>query len=97
MVLLLLSGVNSENGFLDDGHTRARLFWTQERRFMNELFRTKNETWKKIQSNLLFIAAAELLIYNGGLMIKYPVSEMINFFHLLQGRTTRYTIMRISG
>ena len=47
---------------------------------MNDFFRTKNETWKRIQSNLLFIAAAELLIYNGGLMIKYPVSEKINFF-----------------
>ena len=47
---------------------------------MNGLFRTKNETWKRIQSNLLFIAAAELLIYNGGLMIKYPVSRMIDFF-----------------
>ena len=47
---------------------------------MNGLFRTKNETRKRIQSNLLFIAAAELLIYNGGLMIKYPVSRMIDFF-----------------
>ena len=47
---------------------------------MNGLFKTKNETWKRIQSNLLFIAAAELLIYNGGLMIKYPVSRMIDFF-----------------
>ena len=40
---------------------------------MKDLYRTKNETWKTIQSNLLFIAAAELLIYNGGLLIKYPV------------------------
>ena len=52
---------------------------------MNNLFRTKNETWKKIQSNLLFIAAAEFLIYNGGLMIKYPVSRMINFFTPIVG------------
>ncbi len=52
---------------------------------MNNLFRTKNETWKKIQSNLLFIAAAEFLIYNGGLMIQYPVSRMINFFTPIVG------------
>lgn len=57
---------------------------------MNDLFRTKNETWKKIQSNLLFIAAAELLIYNGGLMIKYPVSRVINFFTPVVGE--KYTL-----
>ena len=52
---------------------------------MDGLFRTKNETWKRIQSNLLFIATAELLIYNGGLMIKYPVSRVINFFAPIVG------------
>ena len=52
---------------------------------MDSLFRTKNETWKRIQSNLLFIAAVELLIYNGGLMIKYPVSRVINFFTPIVG------------
>ena len=52
---------------------------------MKDLYRTKNETWKTIQSNLLFIAAAELLIYNGGLLIKYPVSGMIDFFTPLVG------------
>lgn len=30
---------------------------------MDDLFRTKNETWRRIQSNLLFIAIVELLIY----------------------------------
>ena len=52
---------------------------------MNDLFRTKNKTWKMIQSNLIFIAIAELLIYNGGLLIKYPVSAKIDFFTPLVG------------
>jgi membrane protease YdiL (CAAX protease family) len=52
---------------------------------MNELFRTKNETWKKIQSNLLFIGVAELLIYNGGLVIKYLISAGIDFFTPIVG------------
>ena len=38
-----------------------------------------------IQSNLIFIAIAELLIYNGGLLIKYPVSAKIDFFTPLVG------------
>ena len=38
---------------------------------MEKFFRSENETWIAVQTNMLFIAAAELLIYNGGLMIKY--------------------------
>ena len=57
---------------------------------MNSLFRTKNETWKRIQSNLLFIGIVELLIYNGGLVIKYPVARMINFFSPIVGE--KYTL-----
>ena len=52
---------------------------------MNELFRTKNETWQKIQSNLLFVGVAELLIYNGGLVIKYLISADIDFFTPIVG------------
>ena len=52
---------------------------------MDGFFRTKNETWKKIQSNLLFIGAVELLIYNGGLLIKYMVAGQIDFFKHIVG------------
>ena len=52
---------------------------------MNELFRTKNEAWQKIQSNLLFIAAVELLIYNGGLKIKYLFQAHFDFFTPIVG------------
>ena len=52
---------------------------------MNELFRTKNETWQKIQSNLLFVGVVELLIYNGGLVIKYLISADIDFFTPIVG------------
>ena len=52
---------------------------------MKEFFRTKNETWKEIQSNLLFIGIMELLIYNGGLMIKYAVQRQVDFFTPLVG------------
>lgn len=30
---------------------------------------TKRTWWKSIQTNLLFVGLAELLIYNGGLLI----------------------------
>ena len=40
---------------------------------MDNFFRTKNDTWKKIQSNLLFIGAVELLIYNGGRVGNYDI------------------------
>ena len=52
---------------------------------MDNFFRTKNETWKKIQSNLLFIGAVELLIYNGGLLIKYMVAGQIDLFKHIVG------------
>ena len=52
---------------------------------MIELFRTKNEAWQKIQSNLLFIAAVELLIYNGGLKIKYIFQANFDFFTPIVG------------
>ena len=57
---------------------------------MKELFRTKNETWKEIQSNLLFIGAAELLIYNVGLQIKYRAQAQIDLFTPIVG--TEYGI-----
>ncbi len=56
---------------------------------MNGIFRTKNETWKRIQSNLLFIAIVELLIYNGGLMIKYQVSGIMAFSMRVTGMKAR--------
>ena len=52
---------------------------------MKELFRTKNKTWREIQSSLLFIGAMELLIYNGGLMIKYEIQSRVDFFSPLIG------------
>ena len=54
---------------------------------MENLFRTKNEKWIRIQSNLLFIGVAELLIYIGSLMIKYNVQHFIDFFTPLVGET----------
>lgn len=57
---------------------------------MKELFRTKNETWKEIQSNLLFIGAVELLIYNVGLRIKYSFQARVDLFTPIVG--TEYGI-----
>ena len=51
----------------------------------NEIFNTKNELSKRIQSNVLFVALVELMIYTGGLRIKYAVQRMINFFTPLVG------------
>lgn len=52
---------------------------------MNALFRTENRTWREIQSNLLFIGPVELLIYNGGLMIKYALQSRFDLFTPLVG------------
>jgi len=52
---------------------------------MKTLFRTKSERWQEIQSNLLFVGLIELLIYNGGLSIKYGVQDQIDFFTPLVG------------
>ena len=51
----------------------------------NEIFNTKNELSRRIQSNVLFVALVELMIYTGGLRIKYAVQRMINFFTPLVG------------
>ena len=40
---------------------------------------------KSLQSNILFVAAAELIIYNGGLLIKYAVQANVDPFLLLVG------------
>ena len=56
----------------------------------NEIFNTKNELSKRIQSNVLFVALVELMIYTGGLRIKYAVQRMINFFTPLVGE--KYTL-----
>lgn len=41
---------------------------------------------KSLQSNILFVAAAELIIYNGGLLIKYAVQRNFGLFALLVGK-----------
>ena len=41
---------------------------------------------KSLQSNILLVAAAELLIYNGGLQIKYEVQHHFGLFSSLVGR-----------
>ena len=56
----------------------------------NEIFNTKNELSRRIQSNVLFVALVELMIYTGGLRIKYAVQRMINFFTPLVGE--KYTL-----
>lgn len=47
---------------------------------MKELFNTKSAQWKNIQTNLLFVGIVELLIYNGGLFVKYAVQRKIDLF-----------------
>ena len=44
------------------------------------MFNTKNEFWQKVQSNVIFIAFAELLIYNIGLLIVYRVRALVDPF-----------------
>ena len=56
----------------------------------NEIFNTKNELSRRVQSNVLFVALVELMIYTGGLRIKYAVQRMINFFTPLVGE--KYTL-----
>ena len=41
---------------------------------------------KSLQSNILFVAAVELIIYNGGLVIKYAVQHKFGLFALLVGK-----------
>ena len=41
---------------------------------------------KSLQSNILFVAAAELIIYNGGLVIKYAVQHKFGLFASLVGK-----------
>lgn len=52
---------------------------------MDGLFRTKNQLWQAIQSNLLFIGIVELLIYNVGLTIKYQVQAYVDPFTPIVG------------
>ena len=52
---------------------------------MKALFRTESETWREIQTNLLFIGVVELLIYNGGLWIKYRLQRQFDLFSPLIG------------
>lgn len=54
---------------------------------MNELSDTdtKGSFWKSIQNNLLFVGLIELLIYNGGLIIKYLVQRKVDFFTPIVG------------
>ncbi len=52
---------------------------------MNTIFRTKSQRWQEVQSNLLFVGFIELLIYNGGLQIKYGLQEQFDFFTPLMG------------
>ena len=56
----------------------------------NEVFNTKNELLKRIQSNILFVALVELTIYTGGLRIKYAVQRKAAFFTPIVG--TKYTL-----
>lgn len=51
----------------------------------DELFNTKNELLKNIQSNILFVGLAELTIYTGGLRIKYIVQAFAGFFTPIVG------------
>lgn len=46
---------------------------------------TKRTWWKSIQTNLLFVGLVELLIYNGGLLIKYIFQGSIDFFSPVVG------------
>lgn len=52
---------------------------------MKALFRTESKMWREIQTNLLFIGIVELLIYNGGLWIKYRLQRQFDLFSPLIG------------
>lgn len=54
------------------------------------MFNTKNEFWKKVQSNILFIAFAELFIYNVGLLIVYQVRALADPFTPLVGEEYQF-------
>ena len=56
----------------------------------NDIFNTKNELSKRIQSNVLFVALMELTIYTVGLRIMYLVQSLFNFFTPLVGE--KYTL-----
>ena len=56
----------------------------------NEIFNTKNELSRRIQSNVLFVALVELSIYSVGLRIMYLVQSLFNFFTPLVGE--KYTL-----
>ena len=56
----------------------------------NEIFNTKNELSRRIQSNVLFVALVELTIYSVGLRIMYLVQVFCNFFTPLVGE--KYTL-----
>ena len=49
------------------------------------MFNTMNEFWQKVQSNVIFIAFVELLIYNVGLQIVYRVRVLADPFTPLVG------------
>ena len=51
----------------------------------NEIFNTKNELSRRIQSNILFVAFVDLAIYTVGLRIMYTVQRPFNFFTPLVG------------
>ena len=52
---------------------------------MKVLFRAESKAWREVQTNLLFIALVELLIYNGGLWIKYRLQRRFDLFSPLIG------------
>ena len=56
----------------------------------NDIFNTKNELSRRIQSNVLFVALVELSIYSVGLRIMYLVQSLFNFFTPLVGE--KYTL-----
>ena len=56
----------------------------------NDIFNTKNELSRRIQSNVLFVALMELTIYTVGLRIMYLVQSLFNFFTPLVGE--KYTL-----
>ena len=56
----------------------------------NDIFNTKNELSRRIQSNVLFVALVELSIYTVGLRIMYLVQSLFNFFTPLVGE--KYTL-----
>lgn len=68
------------------------IFRSKERiiQMNNDIFNTKNELSKRIQSNVLFVALVELTIYSVGLRIMYLVQAFCNFFTPLVGE--KYTL-----